>query len=166
MTAAPNPAAPTATEQRSGPGRAAWVVIIAGWSLIGWVVAGVLRDADATHPGSWATWVIGAALIHDLVVLPLVLLVGLGLSTLLRPPWRGPLRAALTVVALIAVATWPTVARFGARADNSSILPLAAGRNLVVLGAVVLAVAAVVGLVRAVRDRSVRDRAVRDRSGR
>jgi hypothetical protein len=140
----------------AGPGPVAWVAIVAGWALIGWVVVGVLREADATHPGSWATWVIGAALVHDLVVLPLVLLVGLGLSRVLRPAWRSPLRAALTVLGLIAVATWPTVARFGARADNPSILPLDAGRNLAAIGVALLLAAVVAALVRAASGRSGR----------
>ena len=152
----------TAPDARSGtgarpvdrPGPIAWVVIAAGWALIGWVVAGVLREADRTHPGSWATWVIGAALVHDLVVLPLVLLVGLGLSNAIPPAWRPPIRAAVTVVVVIGLATWPTVARFGARADNPSILPLPAGRNLVLLAGALLLAALVAGWIRARRGRS------------
>ncbi|UDY34929.1 hypothetical protein [Dermatobacter hominis] len=132
----------------------AWAAIAAGWSLMGWAVAGVLREADRTHPGSWASWVIGAALVHDLVVLPLVLLFGLGLTGGLPPAWRGPIRAGVTVVAVVGLATWPTVARFGASADNPSILPSSAGRNLAVIGAAVLAVGLVAGWVRARRGRS------------
>ena len=136
------------------PGVVAWVAIAGGWSLMGWAVAGVLREADRTHPGSWAAWVVGAALVHDLVVLPLVLLVGLVLSGAFPAAWRGPIRAAVTVVAVVGLATWPTVARFGARADNPSILPLPAGRNLAVVAAVVVAVALLGGWIRARRGRS------------
>lgn len=137
---------------RRRPGPLAWLVIGAGWAVMGVAVAGVFREAEASHPGSWATWVIGAALVHDLVVLPLVLLVGLGLGRLLRPAWRGPVRAALVVGAVLAVATWPTVRRFGARADNPSLLPLAADRNLVVIVVALAAVAVVAGAVRARRS--------------
>ena len=154
MSAPTGPASGTGDRPRPGP--VAWVVVVAGWTLMGWVVAGVLREADATHPGSWATWVIGAALVHDLVVLPAVLLVGLGLSRVLRPAWRAPVRAALAVVAVVAVATWPTVARYGARADNPSILPLDAGRNLVLLGLAVAACVVAAGVVRSLRGRSGR----------
>ena len=131
--------APAAGPHRPGP--FAWVVIATGWIVIGVVIAGVLRESERTHPGSWATWVIGAALVHDLIVLPVVLLVGLGLGRLLRPAWRAPIRAALTVAVVLAVVTWPTVRRFGARPDNPSLLPLDAGRNLAVV-AVGLAVGA------------------------
>jgi hypothetical protein len=141
------------SEQPHRPGPLAWLVIAAGWVVIGVVVAGVLREADATHPSSWATWVIGAALVHDLVVLPLVLLVGLGLGQLLRPAWRGPVRAALVIGAVLALATWPTVRRFGARADNPTVLPLAAGRNLVAIVVALAVVAIVAGVVRSRRGR-------------
>jgi hypothetical protein len=136
------------SEQPHRPGPLAWLVIAGGWIVIGVVVAGVLREADATHPRSWATWVIGAALVHDLVVLPLVLLVGLGLGQLLRPAWRGPARAALVIGAVLALATWPTIRRFGARADNPTVLPLPAGRNLVAIVVVLALVAIVAGIVR------------------
>jgi len=141
------------SEEVHRPGPLAWGVIAAGWVVIGVVVAGVLREADATHPGSWVTWVVGAALVHDLVVLPVVLLVGLGLGRLLRPAWRGPVRAALAVGVMLALATWPTVRRFGARADNPSLLPLDAGRNLVVILSVLAVVAVVAGMVRMARSR-------------
>jgi hypothetical protein len=140
-----------ALDERPGP--IAWVVIAAGWVVIGVVVAGVLRESDRTHPGSWATWVLGAALVHDLVVLPLVLLTGLALGQLLRPSWRAPIRAALTVAVVLALVSWPTVRRFGARRDNSSILPLDAGRNLVVLVGILAVVALVAGGVRTARRR-------------
>lgn len=139
------------SQQPHRPGPLAWLVIAAGWGVIGVVVAGVLREADATHPRSWATWVIGAALVHDLVVLPLVLLVGLGLGQLLRPAWRGPVRAALIVGGVLALATWPTIRRFGARADNPTVLPLPAGRNLVGIAAVLALSAIVAGIVRSRR---------------
>lgn len=139
---------------RPRPGAVAWMFIAAGWVLMGWVVAGVLREADRTHPGSWASWVVGVALVHDLVVLPLVLLVGLGFSGALAPAWRGAVRAAVTIVAVIGLATFPTIARFGARSDNPTILPLPAGRNLAVVGAVLLLVACVVGWIAARRGRS------------
>lgn len=139
------------------PGPLAWVVIAAGWAVIGVVVAGVLRESERTRPGSWVAWVVGAALVHDLLLLPLVLFVGAGLGRLSRPAWRAPLRAATAVAAILALATWPTVRRYGARSDNSSLLPLDAGRNMVVL-VVVLAVAALVaGFVRSRRADPGRD---------
>ena len=147
----PDAATPSAAPHRPGP--FAWFVIAIGWVVIGVVIAGVLRESERTHPGSWATWVLGAALVHDLIVLPLVLLVGLGLGQLLRPAWRGPIRAVITVVAVVAVVTWPTVRRFGARSDNPSLLPLDAGRNLAVLALGLAVVALAVAAVRAVGDR-------------
>ncbi len=129
------------------PGPMAWCTISVGCGVIGWALAGVIREADRTHPGSWATWVIGAALVHDLVVLPIVLLVGLALSTFLHRGWRGPARAALVIVAIVAAATWPTVARYGARADNPSVLPLDAARHLAVIAVGAFGAATVAALV-------------------
>jgi len=148
------PAMPSAASD-ARPGPLAWVVIVAGWSLMGWVLAGVLREADRTHPGSWVTWVVGAALVHDLVVLPVVLLVGFGFSAAVTSTTRGPLRAAVTVVVIVGLVSWPTVARFGARSDNPSILPIPAGRNLAILSGAMIVAAFVIAWIRARQGRRV-----------
>ncbi len=135
------------------PGPVAWLVILVGFGVMAWAVVGVFAEAERTAPASWFTWLIGGALVHDLVVLPLVLLVGAGFASLGRPGLARSLRWAVAVGAVITVASFPVVARFGARSDNPTVLPLPAGRNLVYIWVGLLAVAVVVGLVWDLRPR-------------
>lgn len=94
-------------------------------------------------------WLAGVVIVHDGLIAPLVVVVGVGAARML-PTWMR--RAALLVtvslgsVTLLAV---PVLGRFGAKADNATLLdrPYAAG--WVVVAAVVLGAAAVI----AVRDR-------------
>ena len=129
------------------PGPVAWLVIVAGFVVMGWAVWGVFAESERTAPASWFTWLIGGALVHDLVVLPLVVLVGIGFASMARPGLARCLRWAVAVGAVITVASFPVVARFGERSDNPTVLPLPAGRNLVFIWLGLLAVAVVVGVV-------------------
>jgi hypothetical protein len=129
------------------PGPVAWLVILVGFGVMARAVVGVFAEAERTAPASWFTWLIGGALVHDLVVLPLVLLVGAGFASLGRPGLARSLRWAVAVGAVVTVASFPVVARFGARSDNPTVLPLPAGRNLVLVWVGLLAVAVVVGLL-------------------
>jgi hypothetical protein len=126
----------------------AWLVILVGFGVMAWAVMGVFSEAERTAPASWFTWLVGGALVHDLVVLPLVLLVGAGFASLGRPGLARSLRWAVAVGAVITVASFPVVARFGARGDNPTVLPLPAGRNLAFIWVGLLAVGLVVGLLR------------------
>lgn len=139
------------------PGPLAWFVIAVGWAVMGWAVLGVFVDADRTHPGSWFTWVVGLALVHDLVLLPVVALVGGWLLGRAPDRWRGPVRTGLVVAGVVALATFPVVAAFGARPDNPTVLPLPAGRNLVVVVAFVAAASVLGGWWSSRRDRRVQD---------
>ncbi|MGI9578832.1 MAG: hypothetical protein ACR2OH_11565, partial [Microthrixaceae bacterium] len=107
----------------------------------------VFAAAERTAPASWFTWLIGGALVHDLIVLPVVLLAGAGFASLGRPGLGRSLRWAVAVGAVITVASFPVVARFGERSDNPTVLPLPAGRNLVWIWLGLLAVAIVVGVI-------------------
>lgn len=124
------------------PGALAWSAIALGWALVIGAVVGALGDGRLRGVGSWVRWLLGAALVHDLVVLPAVVAVGWALSRFVPPAWRTPVRIAATVGAIVTATVWPIARRWGARDDNPSILPLPVGRNLLVL-LIVLAVAAV-----------------------
>ena len=59
---------------------------------------------------------------HDLVVAPLTIVVGLVLLRLAPRAWRGSVVAATLVVATVTVAAVPVLGRFGARPDNPTLL--------------------------------------------
>lgn len=131
------------------PGPFAWAVIALGWVVMVVAVAGAWGDDALRGIGSWVRWIIGAALVHDLLLLPVVLAAGWLLTRVVPRPWRVPLRTALLVGGITALAVWPTARRWGARDDNPSILPLPVARNLAILVVVLLVIALVAGVVAA-----------------
>jgi hypothetical protein len=136
------------------PGPFAWVVIGLGWAVMAVAVAGAIGDERLRGLGSWAAWVVGAALVHDLVVLPAVLCVGWLLTRWLPVPWRVPMRTALVVAAVLTATVWPIARRWGARPDNPSIVPLPVARNLGWIVVALLVTAFGVGVVGATRART------------
>jgi hypothetical protein len=131
-----------------------------GAALIGVGGAGLLRDAADTDPVGWLVWVAGAALLHDLVLVPAVLGVAL-LTGRLPAAYRRPLRVSLVLAASVSAVALPMVLGLGNRAGDPSRLPQAYGVHLaVVLGLIGLAgaVAAVLRAVRVRRGRSRRPR--------
>ncbi len=133
------------------PGPVAWVVIAAGWVVMGVAVVGMYRDPLLGSPGSWATWVVGAAVVHDAVVLPIVVGVGWIVGRVLPSAWRTPWRVVLVVGAVISLVTYPIARRWGARADNPSILPLDVARHLLVLLGILAVAAVVAGILNSIR---------------
>ncbi|MER6999772.1 hypothetical protein [Streptomyces sp. NPDC000410] len=103
-------------------------------------------------PAGVLLWLAGALVLHDGILAPLVLAVGL---LLVGRRDRGVLRGALVVAGSLVLVTLPLLVRPGAP-PNPSALPLPYARNLVIVLAVVAAVAAARILVRRWRGRSQR----------
>ncbi|MFD9333042.1 hypothetical protein ACFWBF_01270 [Streptomyces sp. NPDC060028] len=120
----------TATVLRHGLGAA-------GLLLIG---IGARQVAVLPDPVDVLVWLGGAIVLHDGLIAPLVLAVGLFLPA---RPARGVLRGALLTAGCLVLVTSPLMLRPEGRA-NPTVLPLAYGRNLAL---VLAAVAAVTGLV-------------------
>ncbi|MFI6805523.1 hypothetical protein ACIBO6_10995 [Streptomyces luteogriseus] len=121
----------------------------AGLALMG---VGVSLLMDVRDLWGVLVWLGGAVVLHDVVLAPVVLLVG---TALVRGGVRGPVRAALLVAGSLTAVALPVLLRPG-RTANSSVLPLDYPRNwLVALVAVVsvTAVWVVVGKFRGGRRR-------------
>ena len=76
-----------------------------------------------------APWLAGVVVAHDAVLAPLVLLTASAAARIL-PGWsRGPAVGALVVLGSVALPPVTTPGRFGAKADNATLLdrPYAAG---------------------------------------
>jgi uncharacterized membrane protein len=86
-------------------------------------VRGVLLDARDTHPAELARWLVGAAVVHDLVLLPVVGALGWGLRRLTPAPAWPMVRAGAIVVGTLALVAWPYAASYGASPGNPSLLP-------------------------------------------
>lgn len=147
----PRPSDAESGDERPGP--VAWALIVTGWVVMVVAVLGAFGDDGLRGSSSWARWIVGAALVHDAVVLPLVLGVGWLLARWLPVAFRVPVRTALVMGTIVSLAVWPIAARWGARTDNPSILPLPVARNLAIMW-VVLAVGALgVGVAAWLRQR-------------
>lgn len=129
------------------PGPIAVAAIAAGCAVSAGAVYGALRDDALGDATSWVVWLLGAGIVHDLVVLPVVLGTGWLVWRFCPADWKAPVRTAVFVAAVLVLATWPIARRFGARDDNPSILPLPVGRNLAVMVAALLLAGVAAGAV-------------------
>ncbi|MFF1558503.1 hypothetical protein [Streptomyces sp. NPDC058279] len=118
------------------------------------IAVGARLVAVLPDPLDVLVWLGGALVLHDAVIAPLVLGVGMLVAAL---PARGLTRGALLTGGAVLLVTLPLLLRPGA-APNASALPLPYGRNLLlVLGAVAVA-AALLAAVSAVRSHGRRRR--------
>jgi hypothetical protein len=123
-----------------------------GLPVMGYGLRGAIVDAADTHPSELTRWVIGAALVHDLMVVPVVVATALLVRRFVpRCAWP-PVRAGLAATGILALVGWPFVRGYGADPTNPSLLPRDYGAGLTAaIGVVWLAVAAWVawGYIRA-----------------
>lgn len=126
----------------------------AGLALIGLGLSGVVADVPVAR---WAAWFAGAAVLHDGVLVPAVLLAGLATGRL-PGPYRRIVRAALIIGGCVTVIAIPLVLGYGRRADEPSRLPLPYGRNLALVLAAITVIAAAAAAARLIADRRGRER--------
>lgn len=129
-------------------GAAFWVSAALGWALILVGVRGVFAHRIDTRPGQLARFVVGGALIHDLLVAPIVILLGVALARVVRGRARAVVQAALVVSAALAAFSYPLVRAFGKAANNPTSLPHNYAANLAIVLGVVWAIAAVLVVIR------------------
>jgi hypothetical protein len=124
-----------------------WITAAAGWVVIAVGLRGIVQHRIDTRPGELARFVIGGALVHDLVLAPLVLVAGLAVARLVPGRLRAPVQVGAVISAIVALFAYPVVRAFGLASGNPTSLPHDYATNLVV---VLVAVWLVVGLVVAV----------------
>ncbi|MEU9016921.1 hypothetical protein [Actinomadura sp. NPDC048394] len=111
-----------------------------GLALIGYGLSGIVADVPV---GRWAAWFAGAAVLHDGVLVPAVLVAG-AVTGWIPVAYRRVLRGALLVAACVTAVAIPLVLGYGRRPDVPSQLPLPYGRNLAIVVGVIGAVAVAV----------------------
>ncbi len=131
MSAAPRPAGPRF-----------WISAAVGWAVIGWGVFGIFSNSLDTRPANLAKFVVGGALLHDLLVAPVIILAGVLIGRAVPGRARGPVQAALVVSGIVALFAWPLVRGYGLAANNPTSLPHNYGLNLLIVLGVVWAAAA------------------------
>jgi hypothetical protein len=112
--------------------------VVVGWATIGFAAAGLVQ-AKIGPVGALevAAWVLAGNVAHDVLIAPLVCVIGIGLAQAVPEPGRTPVRSGLVASALVVAVAYPALRGFGRRADNPSILPLDYGTAvLTVLGVI------------------------------
>jgi hypothetical protein len=111
-----------------------------GALLIAYAISGALTDADLKG-GAWI-FLVAVLVIHDALLLPLFIGVGVLIGRVVPPRSRAPVRVAAVISLAVTVVALPLVLGRGRVPDNPSILPLHYGRGLLVVYAAVWATAA------------------------
>ncbi|MBA3304103.1 MAG: hypothetical protein H0U26_09565, partial [Acidimicrobiia bacterium] len=127
-----------------------WPAVVIGTVLMAVGVRGLLANSADTQPVRWVVLFLASAVIHDVVLAPVVIAVGWLLSRRLGPNWlRAPLQGALICSGAVVLVAFPLVRGYGRQSGNDTILPLDYGRGLLlVLAAIWVGTAAVVGVGR------------------
>lgn len=137
---------PQPSDHRAGP--LFWVSAVTGWVVIGIGLRGVFEHSLDTRPANLAKFVVGGALLHDLLIAPLVILVAVAVARAVPGRARAIVQAALVVTGVLTVFSYPLVRAYGLAANNPTSLPHNYALNLLVVLGVVWAVAAAALVVR------------------
>jgi hypothetical protein len=101
-----------------------WISTAVGWTVMLGAVIGAFADRRDAQPTVLARWLVGSALLHDLLWLPIVAAVGALLARAGRGGRvPGPVRWAVATSALLVVIAWPFVRGYGRNRGNPSLLP-------------------------------------------
>ncbi len=110
-----------------------WVSVVVGWAIMIIGIRGLLHDRVATNPWAVGRLFIQTALIHDLLLAPLVCAAGLLIARLLKPPLRAIVGGGLIVSTIVALFSFPYVRGYGRSPNMPSALPVNYGRGLVII---------------------------------
>jgi hypothetical protein len=129
-----------------------WLFVVPGLAAVAWGVSGLLRSSAEVPLASWSIWFVGSALLHDLVIAPVVVLAGALLARLLPRDARGPVVVALVIAGPLLLIGGLFALNPGGSTEPG-FLPLPYARNLLLISGAVLAVAAAVAGIRVARAR-------------
>lgn len=131
--------------------RTFWLGLLPGVALMGWGVR-LYLDAtpDLARRLDLAGWLVGADLVHDLLVAPVVVAVGVLVTRYVRARWLGPVQAALIASGSVVLVGLLPLLDTAAVANNATIQPLDYAPSI---AAVVVAIWLAAGLAGFLRRR-------------
>jgi hypothetical protein len=144
---------PVAGQSPPSRGAAFWLAAGLGILIMAFGARGILTHARGTEPSAFAVWLVGADLLHDLVVAPLVCLVAAGVARLLPDRVRAPIAAGLVTTAFVVLVGWAPLRGYGRATvpDNPTVQPLNYATGIATVLVVVWSVVLVWLLVSALR---------------
>lgn len=118
--------------------------VLCGVGTIAYGILGVLGSTSTRSLISAGEWFVGSWLLHDVLIAPVVIIIG-ALLTRLVPGWIRPyLQSGLIVTAALVVVALPMLSGRGYQPKNPSALPLDYGRGVLLAITVTWAVVALV----------------------
>jgi len=127
---------------------------IAGVLLVLFGVFRLLTQVPPFPLAILALWMVGALVIHDGILSPVVLGVGWALSRVVPPQARRYLQGALIMAALVTVIAIPMIYRQESQPRSKSMLLQNFGGNLTLLIGIIAALSLLAYAVRVARDHS------------
>jgi len=118
-----------------------WLFVLPGLAAVLYGVYGLLTAGSRVPLGSWLTWFVGSALLHDVIIAPIWIGLGWLAARVLPAAARPAIVVGGAVAGLLALIALPFVLGVGVDPANPSLLPRAYGRNLLLVDAAVLLVA-------------------------
>jgi hypothetical protein len=134
-----------------------WLGLFVGWVVMAVGIRGLLVNEDSpmgTDPPGWALLMVKSNLVHDFVLVPAVLLVGVVVARVVPARVRAPIQAGLIATGVIVLFAFPFVRGYGVKPDNPTVLPQNYGRGLLIVLGVVWAVTAALAVWQWQRSRS------------
>ncbi|MEX5633323.1 hypothetical protein [Parafrankia sp. FMc2] len=129
------------------------LLVCAGLAALGYGLAGLVTHPRPVNLPNSTRWLAGGVLVHDLVLVPATVLVGLVLARFVPAPYRAVAQGALIVSASVALMCLPLWLGYGGTPGNPTTNPLPYRRNLALVLGAVWAAAAAIMILRAVRRR-------------
>jgi len=133
-------------DHRAGP--LFWISAAIGWAVIAWGLRGIFDHSLDTRPANLARFVVGGALLHDLIVAPLIIGAGVLLARAVPGRARAVVQGALAISGIVALFSYPLVRGFGLAVNNPTSLPHNYTAGLLIVLGVVWAVATSLVVVR------------------
>lgn len=118
---------PTRLQTEEGPGgRAFWVGVIAGGAIMAFGVRGLLTNLPTSQHLDFLKWFAGAAVTHDLVLAPVVCVIGFATTRAIPSPLRFPVQAGMITSAVVLAVSWAPLHGYGRDTvpDNLTVQPL------------------------------------------
>lgn len=127
------------------------LLVCAGLAALGYGLAGLFTHPRPVNLPNSTRWLAGGVLVHDLVLVPATMLVGLALARFVSAPYRAVVQGALIVSASVALMCLPLWLGYGGTPGNPTTNPLPYRRNLALVLGAVWAGALAIMIIRAVR---------------
>lgn len=124
------------------PDKGFWIGLAAGTPIMVYGVRGLVGHLPGVQLSSFAVWFVGAAVVHDLLLGPLVGAIGWILLRTVPRVAVAPVQIALIASGIVALVSWPFVRAYGITPGEPSFLSRNYTASVLIVWTLVWALAA------------------------